>query len=434
MGAYGLYEIEVTNDGPSDAQNVAASDVLPNTLIFGGGSPACTVSGQNPDGTGGTVTCAIDTLEAGESHSFLVGVKVDEDVAGGTWITNTASAASSTLDPNAANNTSPEAGFTAVDCSIPGTDLSITKSAEPAIVEAGGVITYQLTITNAGPQAATNVEVLELLPDGTSVLSIAANNPDFASEFCTQSGICYLGTVGAGTTALITVVLQVDADLPGGPLTNMAAVTADQPDEAPENNLANATVTVRERMLVYLPLIMRARTGLPPDLVGKIYLTPDKNDWSSGEAVLISVVVTNTGSEPAGPFWVDLYINPDTVPTAANLLWNETCTLSPCYGIAWQQTRVLDPGESVTLTSTPSSYDVAESAWSGSFAAGTTDLYLWVDSWDPVDSNGAVLERNELNNGDARHGLIVVGGAAQPAALPAPVFPPRPPIGTPVSR
>ena len=49
---------------------------------------------------------------------------------------------------------------------------------------AGEQITYTLTVTNAGPAAATNARVLELVPAGTTVVTITANNPDDAGAYC----------------------------------------------------------------------------------------------------------------------------------------------------------------------------------------------------------------------------------------------------------
>lgn len=550
-----LYQITVANDGPSDARGVRITDTLETNVTFVSASPGCSYDAGTHQ-----VICDLGQLAAGSSAHVLLAVTVGP-VPGGTVLTNQAIVSSDVADPAPGNNADSET-TDVVQQQEPNVELSITKTAEPATVNAGDLVTYRLTVRNAGPQVATNVEVLELLPDGTTLVSMQAHNPNSAYEFCTPGGICYLGTVALDTTALITVVLRVDASMADGPMTNMAAVTAGQPDNMPDNNLAHATVTVVgsptmdlilvktgpaavqpggqavysivvtndglttagsvdiednlpagiefvsatiqraglgpapcsgstcqagdmaagevvtmtvtgrvradlapgttlnnqatascstpeatvdnntdehiavvQHTSIYLPLVTRNGGAVSlPDLVGKIYFAPDKNNWSSGESVLLTVVVTNTGSAPAGAFWVDLYINPNPAPAGANVPWNETCTLTPCYGLAWQHAGALAPGESVVLTSTPTSYDVNTSLWVGSFAPGTTDVYLWVDSWNPGSSVGAVQEGNELNNGDARHGLSVTGGGAQPDVSPVPVFPPRTLAGTPVPR
>jgi len=148
---------------------------------------------------------------------------------------------------------------------------------------------------------------------------------------------------------------------------------------------------------------------LSPDLVGMVSLVPDQQDFSANEAVLINVVVTNQGDAPTGAFWVDLFINPKTPPTNANFMWHEQCGLTPCYGLAWR-VNGLQPGESVTLTSTADSYSMAHAIWPGYFASGTTDLYVYVDTWSPSHSvDGAITESNEANNRAEYHGLNVKG-------------------------
>ncbi|HEY3231463.1 MAG TPA: CARDB domain-containing protein, partial [Roseiflexaceae bacterium] len=130
------------------------------------------------------------------------------------------------------------------------------------------------------------------------------------------------------------------------------------------------------------------------------------------EPVVISVTVTNVGDAAAGPFWVDLFINPSAPPTQANVTWNQTCTLSPCYGIAWLVPNGLAPGASITLSSqsVPAGYSV----WPGYFAAGTTDLYVYADSWNPGVATGAVAESNETNNSAHLGGLTVTGPNPSP--------------------
>ena len=91
-------------------------------------------------------------------------------------------------------------------------------------------------------------------------------------------------------------------------------------------------------------------------------------------------------------------------PTQANQTWETLCALAPCYGLAWAVEESLGPGESVTLTSTPDSYWGPNTVWPGAFAAGTSDLYLYVDSYSTGgEASGAVAESDEGNNRAERH-------------------------------
>jgi uncharacterized repeat protein (TIGR01451 family) len=156
---------------------------------------------------------------------------------------------------------------------------------------------------------------------------------------------------------------------------------------------------------VFLPTVLGFKT---PDLVVTgINLVPNKSAFAAGEPVELRVTVQNQGSAAAGAFWVDLYINPSTPPTAANQTWNTRCALTPCFGMAWEVAGGLAPGQSITLSSLslPPGYSV----WPGSFAAGSSDLYVYADSYSPGVVAGAVAESGEANNQFHLGGLVVTG-------------------------
>jgi hypothetical protein len=201
----------------------------------------------------------------------------------------------------------------------------------------------------------------------------------------------------------------------------LAPVLSDDP-AAP--GAANPTLTLLDVIKkVYLPVIIRA--GEADLAVTSVTLSPNKTNFRAGEPVVVTVVIQNQGTATAAPFWVDMYLNPNRQPNF-NVVWNTTCTLTPCFGIGWPVSTGLAPGASITLTSAvvPPGYSV----WPGYFAAGTTDLYVLADSWNP---NGPMADSNRANNLFHRSGLQVTGpnpalSAPQsvqqrPARLDAPV-------------
>jgi CARDB len=177
---------------------------------------------------------------------------------------------------------------------------------------------------------------------------------------------------------------------------------------------------------IFLPVVMQP--GAPPDtpdlIVSNIKLTPNKTSFKASDPVVIEVTVTNRGTAAAGGFWVDLFINPSAPPTHANVIWNTSCALTPCYGIAWLVPNGLAPGASITLSSTVAPKDY--SFWPGHFAAGTTDLYVYADSWNPGVATGAVAESDETNNSIHLGGLTVTGPNPQQIGPAAPVLRSRP--------
>lgn len=167
----------------------------------------------------------------------------------------------------------------------------------------------------------------------------------------------------------------------------------------------------------YLPLIMRP--GQPDLIITSIEIIPNQTTFTAGQPIEIRVTVRNIGSAPAGPFWVDLYLNPDR-PPQINDLWHNHCTLSPCFGVAWGVTHILQPDEQITL-STNSGYDTLRTYWLGWLANGTTTIYALADSWNVTGVTGAVFESDETNNRGVRDGLVV-GGTNPPAPPWTPAY------------
>jgi uncharacterized repeat protein (TIGR01451 family) len=96
-----MYTVDVTNLGPSDAQNVVMTDPLPLDpkkirFLFDTGNGTCTYVLATH-----TVTCDVGTLAAGATYSVDIYVDVRGSVG---VISNIASVTSSTADPNPANN------------------------------------------------------------------------------------------------------------------------------------------------------------------------------------------------------------------------------------------------------------------------------------------------------------------------------------------
>lgn len=75
--------------------------------------------------------------------------------------------------------------------------------------------------------------------------------------------------------------------------------------------------------------------------------------------------------------------------------------------MAWKVESALAPGQSITLSS--QSLPAGYSNWLGRFATGTTDLYVYADSYNPDVVAGAVTESDETNNRAELRGLSVTG-------------------------
>jgi uncharacterized repeat protein (TIGR01451 family) len=106
-GIVETYTLTLTNTGPSDAQNVALTDVTPDNTTFitltqnAGTAFACTTPAS---GGTGAANCNVATLPVGASAAFTMSVRVSP--VDTSVITNTASITANTSDPDLGNNTS----------------------------------------------------------------------------------------------------------------------------------------------------------------------------------------------------------------------------------------------------------------------------------------------------------------------------------------
>ncbi len=232
------YTITLTNNGPSDAQAVVVSDLLPATVAVK--SPLTQTSGPDKFTFANSTTTNPTVVGAGNTDTFTLVVHALSSDADGSTITNTAKVASPT-DPNLANNTS--SVNTAV---ITSADLSVTAVGPPPQNE-GDIFTYTLTLHNGGPSDAQNVVLTDTVPAGLAMLSLTPNagNPDSFTQSISGNTLTETakGPIAAGNTDTFTLKVQAVED---GKLTDTVSASTTTPDSTPGNNTSRATTAVGE--------------------------------------------------------------------------------------------------------------------------------------------------------------------------------------------
>ena len=197
------YQLQITNYGPSDANNVVVTETVPDHTIFvpTAGWTCDPVSGL----AGATCTNNVGDLDANESVSVQFVVTIENPIpADVTEFTNNVSVDSDSEDSDLSNN---EDDLTLPLEATP--DMTITKDDGFVQVAPGSSITYTIVVANEGNQTATNVEVNDQLPAGVTFIS--ASNGGIYDDVLHE--ITWLFPEFEGQTSR-TLTVQVTVDNP----------------------------------------------------------------------------------------------------------------------------------------------------------------------------------------------------------------------------
>jgi uncharacterized repeat protein (TIGR01451 family) len=126
-------------------------------------------------------------------------------------------------------------------------DLTVMKTDSPDPVDAGLDLTYTVTVSNGGPDDATNVVLTDPLPTGASFVSAMSSQGTCSQASGTVT--CDLGILAASASATATIVVRPTA-AGGSPISNTASVTSAAVDPNPGDNSATASTTVNLPMLL----------------------------------------------------------------------------------------------------------------------------------------------------------------------------------------
>jgi uncharacterized repeat protein (TIGR01451 family) len=128
---------------------------------------------------------------------------------------------------------------TAADLAITNAQISNPTSSNQVAV--GTQVSTVYTITNNGPDLATNVVVLGTVPTGTTFNSGSATSGSCSSTVTAGSVACTISSLQAGSTATVTIALTPNQ--PGGYTSSASVSSAINIDPLPGNNSGSVSFT-----------------------------------------------------------------------------------------------------------------------------------------------------------------------------------------------
>jgi uncharacterized repeat protein (TIGR01451 family) len=252
------FTITMSNLGPDDATGVALTDNLPAGLSFVSSTAS---QGTYDPGSGIWLVGSVPT-------STLPTLTIIATVVSPNAQTNTVTiSAVDQFDPDTSNNTA------SVTVTPQQADLALAKVVTEVAPTVGQSVTFTVTVSNNGPDEATNVVVSDPLAPG---LHFQSAFPD-QGTYDPATGLWTVGTLPQGTSSSLTITAQVTVAV----VTNTAAVAhSDQFDPDTTNNTASITVDPQSADLA----VSKTADNTRPDV---------------GSAVVFTVTVVNHGPDPA---------------------------------------------------------------------------------------------------------------------------------------
>jgi uncharacterized repeat protein (TIGR01451 family) len=286
------YTITITNAGQQDAEGIDVADILPH-------EDHITFVRAWPPGyllAGGVVFWSELGLGGGKTLTRTVTIQVNDTMPDGvTEIVNVVQVSDdgeNGPDPRPEDNVYTHTTF--IDAAP---DLVVTKDNDTLVAAPDDVLTYTLTIRNAGNQDAIGVVVTDTLPEHTTFIDASG---DWTREGRTITWS--IGSMDTGSSRTRTVAVSVDNTIPDdvGTITNTASVVDDGtngPDLAPSDNVYTHTTVV----------------SVAPDLA--VIKDPGITETVPGEVLTYTLIIRNTGTQNATGVTVT-----DTLPDHTTLI------------------------------------------------------------------------------------------------------------------
>jgi len=408
VGEQVTFTLTLRNAGPDGATQIVVRDLLPTGLTFLSANP--TVGTYDPIAG----TWSIATLGRDASATLPLVVTYDEP----RLITNTAeviAADQSDVDSTPGNNAANEDDKSSITLTPATADLSLTKTASTLSPNFGESVTFTLGVANAGPDAATGVTIVDLLP---AELAFVSANPSLGT-YDAGTGIWNLGSLASAGRA--TLVITATPTTIGEKINTAQVLTADQfdPDSVPGNNIsteddqASVSITPQQIDLSLEKTIDRVSPNIGENVTYRLSLR------NAGPSTATGIRVRDR--LPAGTSFVSSTSSSGSY-VASTGLWTPTALAANATATLTLVARVTSPGTVVNtaeviaadqpdLDSTPGNGTVGEDDLSSiSYSTPVADLSLTktVDNAAPNRDDRVTFTVVITNSGpDAATNIVV---------------------------
>ncbi|QJB33018.1 DUF11 domain-containing protein [Chitinophaga oryzae] len=277
-GSQASYQLTISNDGPSNADNATVTDILPAALT----QPAVTVLSMTGGAAnvqaalnGNTMNATLGIFPAGAK--VVLQVSATAGTPGSIQNTAVVSTPAGMMDEDSSNNSS-----TAATLIRGKSQLEITKSLNPGggPYSIGQVISYTLQVRNTGSAGVNPVVVLDTLPPASLVSDPVYSNPPTGNVVYNSSTRVLqwnAGLLNAGETRSWSYDVTITG---AGNVRNIAVVTGPPDVSVPDTS----TVTINTEKLANLKVVKQL-TSTPP--------------FSVNNVLTFTITATNNGPDKA---------------------------------------------------------------------------------------------------------------------------------------
>ncbi|TWT53953.1 Large cysteine-rich periplasmic protein omcB precursor [Rubripirellula amarantea] len=425
VGSEVTFQIRVLNESDSLATGVQVTDILPSGLEL--------VSSAPSQGSFNTTTgvWTVGTLAGGTDETLDLTVRVTQVLGETVNVAEISAADQPDIDSVPGSGDDGQDDFASVTFSTPVADLELTKTVSQSDPNVGDVVTFTIDLENVGPDDATGVTVLDLLPTGVQFVSTSLS----AGTYNDTTGIWDLGTLAANATARLSIRATVVTQ---GTKTNVARVqTSDQadPDSQPGDDVLSQDD--QGQVSITPPVIDLSidKTALPirPSVGGEVTFTIQVSNSQPSNAT--GVVVTDllpanltfvssnptTGSydAPSGRWTVGTVAGNDSETLTITARVNQFGAITNTAEVTSANQFDIDsvPGDNIesdddqdTITLTPASADlsIAKSVNDAEPDVGDEVTFVVTLSNDGPDDASDIVVRDNLPAG-----LTIISSAPQ---------------------